>query len=513
MSDFYEAFYRKAKERMPEFQFEEVKNLALPLSGANARWKVSGPSIFEKIALPELRPGKLTDLKPAELKEVLRRVDKMFKSARRAKEDVEPFRKAASWVAQEMKERNVSVNRTLAVLQGYVGKSEEEIEKSLQAEAVRDAPTNERTYNVPETIALVAEHGRFSQSNAAYRERAPEPYVTCGGCRFFMRSAESEVGTCQAVQGDINWYATCDYYISATAEARHVFHMAREAVNEAMLDQALSVSKAYGGDGSNDDNNTDPQKPKMIITAKEMIEKRVKKTPEGKYQVTTDDGKKVLGTHATRAEAIRQLAAVESNVEKGGPTVATVHQPGSDDEIKKKKDRMGALTAPPEADNVTNEPESPDVKKKPKATPDSVTNTDGAAKVKKDESERVEVDLKVEIAKIDDEKKKIYGIVLEPDEVDTQGDTITADEIEKSAEGFMAKARTIGLRHMKIAKGVILTDSYVTQGETTLGKTKLKKGTWIIGVKVENDVIWKGVKAGEYNGFSVGGFGKREKNA
>ena len=127
--------------------------------------------------------------------------------------------------------------------------------------------------------------------------------------------------------------------------------------------------------------------------------------------------------------------------------------------------------------------------------------------------ELCEIEKECVIAKIDDEQRKIYGVVLEPDEVDTQGDTISMEEIEKAAEGFMKKARTIGLRHRKIAKGVTLTDSYVTQGETKLGKTTLKKGTWIIGVKIENDAIWQGVKNGEYNGFSVGGFGKRKKNA
>ncbi len=94
-SDFYEAFYQRAKASIPDFLFDQVKAQALPLSGANARWKNSGPSIFEKLALPELRPGKLEQLKDADLKAVIQRVDKMYKSARRAKEDTTSFRKAA----------------------------------------------------------------------------------------------------------------------------------------------------------------------------------------------------------------------------------------------------------------------------------------------------------------------------------------------------------------------------------------------------------------------------------
>lgn len=32
-----------------------------------------------------------------------------------------------------------------------------------------------------------------------------------------------------------------------------------------------------------------------------------------KYQVLTEDGKRVLGTHPTRAEAVKQLQAIEAN--------------------------------------------------------------------------------------------------------------------------------------------------------------------------------------------------------
>ncbi len=469
-SDFYEAFYQRAKASIPDFLFDQVRAEALPLSGANARWKNSGPSIFEKIALPELRPGKLQGLKDAELKSVLQRVDKMFKSAQRAKEDTTSFQKAATWVAQEMKERKLTINQKLSVLQGYVGKSDEEIEKNLQAEVARDMPTSPRGMTAGETLTATEEHGRQSQEQANYVPRAPVSYRTCGACRFFLRDPSSEVGTCQVVQGPVNWYGTSDLYISADDEARFVFAQAREMVHDEMMDQALGVQKATEGGGSNDDNNTDPQKPKMVIAVKEMIAKRVKREGD-EYVVTSDDGKKELGRHKSRADALRQLAAVEASkkkTEKGGPTVSAVHTPGSDG---KKKDKD------------------------------------------KDVYKEEEVQKQVPIAKVDDEQRKVYGIVLEPDEVDTQGDTITAEEIEKSAAGFIEKCGTIGLRHRKVAKGVTLTDSYVTQGETTLGKTKLKKGTWIIGVKIEDDAIWQGVKNGEYNGFSVGGFGKKTKNA
>lgn len=473
-SEFYEAFYQRAKASIPDFLFDQVKAEALPLSGANARWKNAGPSIFEKLALPELRPGKLEQMKDADLKTVIQRVDKMYKSARRAKEDTASFRKAAAWVAKEMRDRKLTINQKLEVLQPYIGKSDEEITKNLQAEVARDMPTSPRGLAAGETLEQTLEHGRQSQEQANYVPRSPNAYSTCGACRFYLRDPSSEVGTCQVVAGPINWYGTSDLYISASEEARFVFAQAREMVHDEMMDQAMGVVKSDSGD-SDDDNSTDPQKPKMVITAKEMIKKRIKREGD-EFVVTDSSGKKELGRHKSEADAIRQLAAVESKkkTEKGGPTVAAVHQPGSDG--KKKVIELG-------------DP----------ADPDSTQL-------------RVDVDFNAPIAKIDDEQRKVYGIVLEPDEIDTQGDTITAAEIEKAADGFIAKAGAIGLRHRKIAEGVTLTDSYVTQGSTTLGRTKLKKGTWIIGIKIENEAIWQGVKNGEYNGFSVGGFGTKTKN-
>jgi hypothetical protein len=204
MSDFYEAFYRRAKEAIPEFLFNQVKAQALPLSGANARWKSSVPTIFEKLALPALQPENLGKLKKTELKSVLRRIDKLYRSARRAKEDTAMFQKAAAWVVKEMKGRNLGIDHKLAVLQEFVGKSDEEIAEDLKEEVTKrgiyaetdntGAPINDRGFNVGETFALVQEHGRWEQEAANYKERAPSPRQVCGSCRFFIRDPENPEG-------------------------------------------------------------------------------------------------------------------------------------------------------------------------------------------------------------------------------------------------------------------------------------------------------------------------------
>ncbi len=120
----------------------------------------------------------------------------------------------------------------------------------------------------------------------------------------------------------------------------------------------------------------------------------------------------------------------------------------------------------------------------------------------------------IEICKKDDEKRLVTGIVLEPDVVDAQGDTITADEIQKAAHFFMRKSRTIGFRHSSKAKAE-LVESSTTLNSFSIdgpnGKQKVKKGTWVITVFVGDDKLWASVKKKDINAFSVGGFGTRQK--
>jgi hypothetical protein len=40
---------------------------------------------------------------------------------------------------------------------------------------------------------------------------------------------------------------------------------------------------------------------------------------------------------------------------------------------------------------------------------------------------------------------------------------------------------------------------------------KVKKGSWIIGVKVYDSDTWQRCKTGEYTGFSIGGYGLRRE--
>jgi len=137
---------------------------------------------------------------------------------------------------------------------------------------------------------------------------------------------------------------------------------------------------------------------------------------------------------------------------------------------------------------------------------DSVHDSQGEVQPK---SYNAEVKCNVAIAKIDSEKRLVYGVVLEPDEVDAQNDTINSDVIEEAAHAFLAsynRETKLGLMHRLFGNiGVELAQSYISLVDMTVQDQPVKKGSWLMVVKVLDESVWKKIKAGEITGYSIGG--------
>ena len=110
------------------------------------------------------------------------------------------------------------------------------------------------------------------------------------------------------------------------------------------------------------------------------------------------------------------------------------------------------------------------------------------------------------------EERYVLGIVMEPDEVDTQGDTQTADTVRKAAFAFMEAYRGggdaghMGLMHKQLVDGkVAILESYLQKADETMGDEAIKAGSWLMGVRVMDDDLWAAVKKGDLTGFSIGG--------
>lgn len=115
------------------------------------------------------------------------------------------------------------------------------------------------------------------------------------------------------------------------------------------------------------------------------------------------------------------------------------------------------------------------------------------------------------IEKAGAEERYVLGIVLEPETVDAQNDIYSADEIVKSAHVWMEKFRTVGLMHKgAINDKVKVLESYLAPVDFEVDAVVVKKGTWLMAVRVLDDALWDAVKKGDLTGFSIGGSAVRK---
>ena len=122
-----------------------------------------------------------------------------------------------------------------------------------------------------------------------------------------------------------------------------------------------------------------------------------------------------------------------------------------------------------------------------------------------------EVSLVSKIAMVEDEKRLVYGVVLVPDEVDSQGDVARAEVIEEAAHDYLASSRAVSKMHMEPATASVV-ESYIAPCDLRLSENEVKKGSWVITVKVGDEELWGRIRSGEYGGFSVGGLAERVSN-
>ncbi|PET48481.1 hypothetical protein COJ38_01750 [Bacillus cereus] len=115
----------------------------------------------------------------------------------------------------------------------------------------------------------------------------------------------------------------------------------------------------------------------------------------------------------------------------------------------------------------------------------------------------------VPILKREDEKQLVTGVVYEPNIEDAHGDIMTAEEIERAAYNFLEKYRYIDKNHDELAGKGTVVESWISKNNTVVGKQNIKKGTWLMTVRVDDSETWKEIKKGKITGFSMGGVGER----
>jgi Putative phage serine protease XkdF len=125
------------------------------------------------------------------------------------------------------------------------------------------------------------------------------------------------------------------------------------------------------------------------------------------------------------------------------------------------------------------------------------------------------------IAKFDEDQKTVFGwaSITEVDGepvVDRQGDMIESEEMAKAAYDYVIMSRKGGHQHKRSDDDQVLQVSDMIESMVFTPEKIAKMGLppetpkgWWVGYKVNDDEIWKAVKAGEITGLSIHGKGRR----
>lgn len=126
----------------------------------------------------------------------------------------------------------------------------------------------------------------------------------------------------------------------------------------------------------------------------------------------------------------------------------------------------------------------------------------------------------VQFKEADKEKRILLGAALTPDRPiyrkNADGEEfyvfLSKETVRKAAERYLMKGLqgSSTLMHEEEVQGCVVVESWIKEGEHDKSMNfgmDLPNGTWVVSMKVNNDVIWNDwVKEGKVKGFSIEAF-------
>lgn len=112
------------------------------------------------------------------------------------------------------------------------------------------------------------------------------------------------------------------------------------------------------------------------------------------------------------------------------------------------------------------------------------------------------------IVKTDAANHFVTGVVYEPMTEDSHGNYMTEEEIVKACYWYSENGDKVDLQHsFEPLDGCSVVENWVAKADFDIDGEKVKKGTWLMTVKVTDGDVWKGIENGEITGLSMGGIG------
>ena len=115
----------------------------------------------------------------------------------------------------------------------------------------------------------------------------------------------------------------------------------------------------------------------------------------------------------------------------------------------------------------------------------------------------------VPFSKFDGAKQLVYGEVYVPMFPDTDGDFMTAEQIEIMAHDFLRNGNTaqVDTQHDLEKNGSTVVESFIVRPNDP----DFVEGAWVAVVHIPDEDIWAKVESGEINGFSMYGKSRKEQ--
>lgn len=163
------------------------------------------------------------------------------------------------------------------------------------------------------------------------------------------------------------------------------------------------------------------------------------------------------------------------------------------------------------------QPTASDVHVDTPSTEVSVATLDDTGKKKRKRKPLKIDDTDVQVLKVDDERRIVYGIVLEPNVEDSQGDVVSKDDVELAAHRFLYRQAPIGVQHGALAPDTVRpVENFIAPCDFEMGADPetgepniVRKGSWVLATHVPDEALWAEVKKAGFGGYSVAGTGKR----
>jgi hypothetical protein len=100
------------------------------------------------------------------------------------------------------------------------------------------------------------------------------------------------------------------------------------------------------------------------------------------------------------------------------------------------------------------------------------------------------------------EQRLVFAEVYAPMRPDSDGEFMTAAEIQKMAHKFAADGRLTQVdqgHDNTTTPGIQIVESFIARKDDP----DFLEGSWVVGVHINDDTTWEKVKKGELNGFSM----------